>query len=218
MKRRHFTLIEVLIALALFAGLAVTCVSLMQAVAGSMESQSIRSKHVDSLVTLDRTVKKLFTNMVPFRWRDIDNQAVPHFVGASDFMRFAHLNRVNDLNDGGLRFVELFVDDDGNLIANYQTRPFREGTEINETAYRSILSTAVSSVTFQYASVPEDEQASENIAWFEEWEEDRLDIPLSVMMTVTWQDETSETFMWRPAGNSYYERWGAWRNMERTNQ
>ena len=50
--------------------------------------------------------------------------------------------------------------------------------------------------------------------WLEEWDEDRVDIPLAVMTTLTWNDDKKETFLWRTAGNSYYERWGNWRNGE----
>ncbi|MCM8530964.1 MAG: hypothetical protein NE330_07375 [Lentisphaeraceae bacterium] len=216
--KKPFTLIEVIIALALFVGLAISCVTLVHSLTTSMESQNARSKHVESLVLLDRTIKKMFTNMVPFKWRDLDNQAVPHFGGYSDRIRFAYLNRINNLQDGGLRFVELFVNDDAQLVAVYQTRPFREGVEANENAYQSILSEEVDSIEFSYVSVAEGESSSENLEWLEDWDEDRLDIPLGVRITIRWQNEDAESFFWRTAGNSYYERWGAWRNGEQINR
>ena len=85
---------------------------------------------------------------------------------------------------------------------------------MNEDAYVSILADNVENVSFQYATVAEDEKSSEFLEWVEEWEEDRIDIPLAMMVTLTWKDETSETFLWRTAGSGYYERWGAWRNGE----
>ena len=212
--KRNFTLLEILIALALFVGLAVTCSSIILSMTSSMESQQARSKHVDSLVMLDRTLKKMLTHMVKFTWRDEDNQKVPHFMGLQDRIRFVHLNKVNDVNDGGLRFVELAVDEEGRLMANYQTRPFRNGIDINDNAYSSVLSENVSSIVFRYASVEEGETSSETLDWLDEWEEDREDIPLAVLVSVTWQNGDAESFLWRTAGNSYFERWGAWRNYE----
>jgi type II secretory pathway component PulJ len=217
-RKSSFTLIEVLISLGLFAGLAVTCVTLLDSLSDSMDSQNERSKHVESLVLLDRTVKKMFTNMVPFKWRDEDNQIVPHFAGYSDKIRFSYLNRINNLEDGGLRFAELYVDEEEQLVAHYQTRPFRDALEPDSSAYVSVLSEQVESVALSYVSVTENEQGSENLEWLEDWEEDRLDIPLGVKLTVNWLDGTAESFFWRTAGNGYFERWGAWRNGEKINR
>ena len=133
-------------------------------------------------------------------------------------MRFCYLSRINNLEDGGLRFAEIYVNEDYQLVADYQTRPFNEAIELNDNAYQSILSEDVESVSFSYVSVTENEQSSENLEWLDEWEEDRLDIPLAVRMTITWKNEDIENFFWRTAGNSYYERYGAWRNGEKTNR
>ena len=213
-NKNSFTLLEVVIALALFAGLAVTSVTLISRMSSSYETQNERSAHVENLVALDRTLKKMFTNMVKYSWRDEDNQRLPHFTGTSDFMRFVHLNRVNDINDGGLRFVELFLDDQGRFTARYQTRPYRNAEEMNEDAYLSILAENIASVQFDYASVTEDESSSEFMEWLQEWDEEKADIPLAVMVTLNWKDETSETFLWRTAGNGYYERYGDWNNRD----
>ena len=217
-RKAPFTLIEIIIALALFVGLSISCVALVNSMSDSLDTQNQRSERVDSLVLLDRTIRKMFTNMVPFRWRDIDNQPVPHFAGYSDRMRFCYLSRINNLEDGGLRFAEIYVNEDYQLVADYQTRPFNEAIELNDNAYQSILSEDVESVSFSYVSVTENEQSSENLEWLDEWEEDRLDIPLAVRMTITWKNEDIENFFWRTAGNSYYERYGAWRNGEKTNR
>ena len=213
-KRSNFTLLEVMIAIGLFAVLAITCVSLMTTLTGSLAAQQERSAHVDKLVSLDKTLKKMFTNMVQFTWRDQDNERLPHFLGTSDSIRFAYLNRVNNLQDGGLRFVDIYVDDEARLVARYQNRPYRNAEEINEDAYFSVLAENVDSIMFNYASVEEERSSSEYLEWLQEWSDERLDIPLAVMITINWTTNGSETFLWRTAGNSFYERWGAWRNGE----
>ncbi|MCM8539962.1 MAG: prepilin-type N-terminal cleavage/methylation domain-containing protein [Lentisphaeraceae bacterium] len=216
-KKFNFTLIEVMIAIGIFAILAVSCVSLMSSMASSLQVQQERSAHVDSLVRLDKTVKKMFTNMVQFTWRDQDNERLPHFLGLYDSIRFTYLNRVNNMQDGGLRFAEIYIDEEARLVARYQNRPYRNAEEMNEDAYFSVLSEEVESISFNYASVEEDKTSSEELEWLEEWSDERLDIPLAVMFTVKWTEESGkgeETFLWRTAGNSYFERWGAWRNGE----
>ena len=221
MKKNNFTLIEIIIALGLFVALSISCVSLISSMTTSMEVQNDRTEHIDGLVRLDRSLKKMFSNMVQYTWRDENNERLPHFLGLSDSIRLAHLNRVNNLQDGGLRFAEIYVDENSQLIARYQNRPFRNAEELNEDAYISILSESVESIQFDYASVEEDRSSSEDLEWLQEWSDERLDIPLAVMITVNWTEESgkgSETFLWRTAGNSYYERWGAWRNGESINR
>ncbi|MCH2208255.1 MAG: hypothetical protein MK132_20620 [Lentisphaerales bacterium] len=217
-KKIHFTLIEIIIALALFVGLAISCVTLVSSLSDSLDTQSDLSQKVESLVLLDRTIKKMFTNMVPYKWRDADNQTLPHFAGYSNSIRFCYLNRINNFEDGGLRFAEIFLNEDAQLVARYQTRPFTDALEVSENSYTSVLSEGVESIVFNYVSVTENEQSSENLEWLEDWEEDRLDIPLAVRMTITWQNENVENFFWRTACNSYYERYGAWRNGEKINR
>ena len=217
MKKNSFTLIEIIIALGLFVMLSISCVSLIFTMTSSMEVQHERAAHVDSLVRLDKSLKKMFTNMVQFTWRDENNERLPHFLGLANSMRFTYINRVNNLQDGGLRFADIYVDDNGQLLARYQNRPYRNAEELNEDAYISVLSENVESIQFDYASVAEDKSSSEDLEWLQEWSDERLDIPLAVMLTVNWTEESgkgSETFLWRTAGNSYFERWGAWRNGE----
>ncbi len=213
-QKRYFTLLEVMIALALFASLVFLTMVMVGNFTSSLQVQQERSAHIDQLVNLDKSIKKMFTNMVAFSWRDEDGKKIPHFLGTGSSIRFVHLNRVNDLRDGGLRFVELFVDDVGKLVALYQTRPFLNGVEVSQNAYRSVLAENIEEVSFKYASLEDDASTSDKMEWLEEWEDTRLDIPLAVMITVKFRDFGTETFLWRTAGNSFYERCG-WRNGEK---
>jgi len=214
MKRRNFTLMEVIIALGLFVMISLICMTMITSMMNSLESQKKRSKHIQMVTGIDKSVRKMFGNMVEFSWRDEDNQKIPHFFGTMDLVRFVHLNRVNDTDDGGLRFVEIYVDEDQQLVAHYQTRPFLNAEEKSENAYLSVLAEKVESVSFRYASLPENEKTGDTLEWIEEWEDDRLDIPLAMLMTVTWQDENTESFMWRTSANSFYERLRDWKSRD----
>ena len=220
-KRQGFMLIEMVIATSLFALVTLACMQLQSTMVRSFNAQTERSQHIEQLTNLDISFKKMFSNMVPFTWRDEDNQRIPHFQGDPDFIRFAYLTRLNSDIDGGLRFLEIFINDEGHLEVIYQNRPFYNGIEASEEAFSSVLSRDVESISFSYASVMEGKQHSEDLEWIDTWDIERLDIPLAIMVNVTWLaddsgDQKAESFLWRTAGSSYYERLGAWRNGAKT--
>ena len=213
MKRRSFTLIEVMIASGIFALLCLACMKLTSGTLMNYQAQKERSSRIDELILLDKTFRKMVTNMVPFTWRDEDDFKRPFFMGTKDQMRFAQLNRINRAEHGGMRFVELALNENNQLVAYYQTRPFTFGTELTEgKSYFSVLSENVEAIEFYFVSSAEEIDDSSELIWLDEWEEMREDIPLAVLMKVTWQDESQENFMWRTAGNSYYERRAGWEN------
>ena len=218
---KAFTLIEMVIATGLFAIITLVCMKLQSTMVSSFTAQTERSLHIEQLTNLDLSFKKMFSNMVPFTWRDADNQRVPHFQGDSDYLRFAYLTRLNSDLDGGLRFMEIFINDENALEARYQNRPFLDGVESSEEAFSSVLSYDVASISLRYASVAENSQHSQDLEWLEAWDVERTDIPLAILVNVTWiadesGDQKAESFLWRTSSNSYYERLGAWRNGART--
>jgi len=151
--------------------------------------------------------------MVPFTWRDEDDVKKPFFMGFSNVMRFAQVNRINRVEDGGMRFVKLSLNENHQLVAYYQTRPFTYGVELTEgKSYKSVLVEEVKSIEFVYVSAEEGLHDSSELEWLEEWEEMREDIPLAVLIKIRWLDDAEENFMWRTSGNSYYERRASWEN------
>ena len=213
MKKRAFTLVEVMVASGIFAIVCLVCMKLSSGVLMNYQAQKERSHKIQELITLDKTFRKMISNMVPFSWRDEDDFKVPFFVGLNNTMRFAQLNRINRSEDGGMRFVELSLNENNQLVAYYQTRPFTFGTELTEgKSYLSILGEEIESVEFFYVSAEEGTNDSSELIWLEEWQEMREDIPLAVLMKIRWLDQSEENFMWRTSGNSYYERRAGWDN------
>ena len=213
MKRHSFTLIEVMIACGIFAILCLACMKLTSGTLMNYQAQKERSARIDQLLLLDKTFKKMITNMVPFTWRDEDDFKKPFFMGLKDRLRFAQLNRINRAEDGGMRFVELTLNESNQLVAFYQSRPFTYGSELTEGKnYSSILADNVEAIEFYFVSSAEEINDSTELIWLDEWEEMREDIPLAVLLKVKWQDESEENFMWRTASNSYFERRAGWEN------
>ncbi|WDE97676.1 prepilin-type N-terminal cleavage/methylation domain-containing protein [Lentisphaera profundi] len=213
MRNRSFTLIEVIIATGIFALLCILCMKLTSSSLSNYEAQKDRARHISQLVILDKTLRKMFSNMVPFNWRDESGDKQSFFYGAVNEMRFAQLNKVNTLKDGGMRFIELILNEENELVANYQTRPFFNGEELIEGKYyTSLLAKDVEQIEFSYVSAIEESQSSEELEWLNEWLEERQDIPLAILLKVRWRDGSEENFMWRTAASSYDERLAPWDN------
>ena len=124
--------------------------------------------------------------------------------------------------DGGLRLAEIFLNGEKQLVVRYIQRPVFPGDELPQEAMESVLAEGVTEISFRYVSTvqeggsgePGDFSAAE-LQWQDEWEPDRPDIPLAVLLQVTWGDPgITENFFYRTAGNAAYERLGSWKQWE----
>ncbi len=194
-----------MVALSIFVLLIGVLVAFSREVAKSWGRLHREQQRFAELLVLDRTLDTLLTNMVPFRWKDEDGKPLSFFVGQADRVQFATLHRVNDVSEGALRFVDLSVSEN-ELVAIYQDRPIAEGNDANPNACLSVLAQGIEGVDFQYADRVEEDQ----VEWLPEWDTERKEIPLAVMVTVRWQDGRTESWLRRTAGSGYHERWGKW--------
>jgi hypothetical protein len=161
------------------------------------------SRRFDDLLLVDRTLDGIFTNTIPFVWRDENLTQNPVFVGTEEAVTLAYLHQVNRLDDGAIRFCRLGLED-GMLIAWYTERPpFPTDPDVPGVR-RTVLARGVEEVHFSYA-----DYQNGDVIFVEDWG-DRLHAPMAVQLRIDWQDETSTTWLRRTAGTSYYERWGAW--------
>lgn len=217
-RRAQFTLLELTIAVAVFMMVAVALFAYSSQVSDSWSRITLERNRFSELLGLDRAVDGILTNAVPFMWREIDSgltTEVPFVYGASDSLRIAYLHKLNDGDEGAIRFVELSVDD-GELRATYTSRPFISWDEVDDALKTvSVLATGVESISFQYADWSSDvsDEWESRMFWTDEWEteeSERTDIPLAVKMTVVWEDGRQECWMRRTMGNSFRERYGTW--------
>jgi hypothetical protein len=206
----RFTLLEVIIAVTLLLLIVVALVSFGREMARSWEK--LRGEHARfrALLTLDRALDGLLSNAVPFTWPNEDGEAVPFFVGEPEYLRLVSLHPVTQADEGALRFAEMFVRD-GLLEVAYTVRPYREVIEDSEQVRTTVLATGVERVEFAYADWSGDESGDwgNRLLWVDEWDVERQELPLAVMMTVHWDDGRVESWLRRLA-SGYRERWGKW--------
>ena len=215
-RRRHFTLLELAIAVTIFMMVAVALFAFSGHVSSSWGSITTERNRQAELLAMDRTLDSILSNAVPFLWREREDgivQVVPFIVAEADVLRIAYLHRLNDTAEGSLRFVELFLED-GELKALYTDRPFINWEDIADDRKKvSVISTGVESISFLYADFSSDvsEAWRDRLVWRDSWETEdskRKDIPLAIQIRVKWQDGREESWLRRTMGNSYRERYG----------
>lgn len=220
MIRRRFTLIEILIAVAIFTLVMLTLYGFGRQVTRGWERIRRDQHRLSDLMTLDRALDTMLGNAVPFLWPDPDAGDPPPdrlvFAGHQDWLLLTTLQRaaVED-SDGAIRFVLLSVED-GQLLARYHSRPFRHWRDVGEAGRVAVLATGVDRVEFQYADFTPGDNAEwdSRLEWTSEWDTNpdlpREEIPLAIMITVVWQDGRVESWLRRTAGQGYRERYGKW--------
>ncbi len=215
-RHRHFTLLELAIAVTIFMMVAVALFAFSGHVSSSWGSITTERNRQAELLAMDRTLDSILSNAVPFLWREREDgivQVVPFIVAEADVLRIAYLHRLNDTAEGSLRFVELFLED-GELKALYTDRPFINWEDIADDRKKvSVISTGVESISFLYADFSSDvsEAWMDRLFWRDSWETEdsgRKDIPLAIQIRVKWQDGREESWLRRTMGNSYRERYG----------
>ena len=202
---RLFTLLELMVALAIFVLLVGVLVAFSREVTKSWGRLHREQQRFSGLMVLDRTLDGILSNAVPFSWKDEDGNTVPVFVGEPGRLQIATVHALQDLADGALRFVELSLQD-GQLTALYQQRPFVDPGVDAEGAGVSVLAVGVDSLSFRYA----DWVGEDGLQWFDEWDPERKALPLAITVTVRWTDGRVEAWVRRTAGNGFRERWGKW--------
>ncbi len=220
--RAHaFTLLELIIAVAVFSMVAVALFTFSSGVSGAWAQLTSERGRFSETLQLDRAVNSIFPYAVPFTWRDPDsetNQELPFIVATDSMLRIAYLHQFNDAEEGALRFVQIELRD-GDLVATYADRPFINwDTAPQDRIQTSILASGVASVSFQYADHVNDpaEEWRARLFWRTDWDDpddeddDREDIPLAIQMSVQWADGRAETWLRRTMGVSYRERYGTW--------
>jgi len=178
------------------------------AITGSWERLNVEREHFSAVMTLDRTLDTMLSNVIPFRWRDSENAPIGSFQGTFERVAFVYRHRLNTVNDGALRNVVLFLEDN-TFYAVYQARPFLDlyGAP-GPNAETAVLAEDIERVEFQYA----DWDSEQSITWTDEWnpEGERLDVPPGVRIDVFWQDGYQESWLRRTAGSGFDEQLGDW--------
>lgn len=218
--RRHpFTLLEVLIATILFAGLSFALFGYSSYATSAWQQLQVRRNQLAEVLTVDRALQGILPHVIPFNWPDPDAETIteiPFLVANPDSLRCAYLHRLNDLEEGAIRFCEIFVADN-NLLIRYSDRPFINWEDAGDRVWTSTIAENVESIQFQYADWQADITADnwqDRAIWTDTWENtddnERFDVPLAVSIQINWLDGRSHTWFRRTMGNGYRERFGKW--------
>lgn len=211
-RRRSFTLVEIVVAMAIMTvvGLIIGSAS---AIFYNSYRRSVQSgERLREYLAIDRICDDGLRNMVPFRWRDADNESRFVFSGEAERLLFTALRRADGDTPGGLIFIRLSLEEN-DLVAEYSFYPRLpwaeeedEEGEIGEFR-REVLARNVSSISFLYAE--ESGEDDHSLEWLELWEEEEHDaIPLAIQLTVEWLDGTREQWLRRAAGVAGRSRFG----------
>lgn len=209
-RTHQFTLLEMLIALIIFAMIATVLFASGNAVTQSWLQLNEVEARFQEVMEIERVVESTFSHAIPFNWRDEDRNEVPFFLGTSESVRLAYKHTINSNYEGGIRFVEFEVDD-GKLKAYYRDRP--SFSFDNADVFEAVLAEGVDRVEFQYA----DWSPNDDLQWLEEWDplademNIRREIPLAIYINIFWKDSSRDSWLRRTSGSGQFERFGSWR-------
>lgn len=200
--RKNFTLLELVLATAIFAVLMVTSGLGLLAIQQSWKKIHYHSERLKSILAIDRVVELSFRNIIPFSWPEKDTKTEKSvFVGDSDKILFGTLHRINKGDANALRFITLYAQD-GKLIAEYRNTPIIKDNKEDAGIQTEVLATGISAVSFLYLSYGE----SETLEWIDDWDEEKnqlnkVSLPVGVQMTVQWENGDSYSWLRRTAGS-----------------
>lgn len=202
----RFTLIEVILAVAIFALAASTVTGILFSVEKSYNSIRAQNQLLELKLNLETFSDNAFRNIVPFNWPDSEHLKKRQiFLGEPSRMIFAYLHPSFGNAETGLRFVELFVTDSV-LYARWrpQVLLYWNDSDFEENSFTEALAENVKNVSFTYA-----DKENNEIVWYENYDsEAKESIPLAIAMTVELNDGTVLKYLRRTAGNSFYSTFG----------
>ena len=161
---------------------------------------------LEKLQNIDRIADYAFKNMVPFHWPNAENRDQEIFRGDPNSILFAYLHRNTNADGGGIRFLELRLEDK-KLVACYRKTPmlyWLGEPQNDDTVRKEVLAENIEELRFEYA-----EREGDDIIWYQDWDEENFtQIPLAVFLYVKFSDGTEEQWLRRTAGSGFNSSFG----------
>ena len=202
-----FTLLELILATAIFAILSISAGMGVMAVQQNWRKIHEHSEKLKNLMAIDRVVESSFRNIIPFTWPEEGTyKEISVFQGEPDKILYASIHRINEGDNNALRFIRLF-NDNGNLVAEYRNSPIIADDDDNTGIRREVLSQNVKKLSFLYLSMDETGQ----IQWKDDWDEkaeNQDPVPIAVQMNIEWENGESCSWLRRTAGAGKNESLG----------
>ena len=200
-----FTLVEVIIALGIFAVVSLLIATTLFTMQRSWSRIKKQTKSLKAYQTIDRVVDYAFRNAIPFKWQDKNLKNSLVFKGDSNEVILAYLHRVTNIKKGGIRFIKLVLEND-NLVAYYRHTPvlYWLKEDSASTCQKEVIAHDVENLSFLYA-----ERDENGITWSTDWNEAiEKNIPLGIQMTIKFKDGRKVSWLRRTAGNSFETEYG----------
>ncbi len=209
-RLHFFTLLELVLATAIFAMLVFSAGLGIMSVQQSWRRIHYSSEKLKNLMAIDRLVELTFRNIIPFTWPDeTEEKEKPVFKGDKNAILFATIHRINEGDSNAIRFIRLYLEN-GALIAEYRDTPIVEGGKNDDGSgiRRETLATGIVSLSFLYLNNSE----SEELEWSDDWQEEDPDmenaLPSGIQMTVEWENGSRYSWLRRTAGSGKNESLG----------
>ncbi|MDD3119544.1 MAG: prepilin-type N-terminal cleavage/methylation domain-containing protein [Victivallales bacterium] len=215
MKRRRtsFTLIELVVATAVFMLVAATAV--MALYAGQSTWRRIRQHHrrLNEYIALDRIADTVVRNTVPFKWQNESLADKVVFTGDADFLLLTALRAGHE--NGAFLFLKLYYNEnDKTVVAEYRNAPLLPWLETKNSTpdtrtyprHTEVVASQVASLKFLYLIIDDNELQN-----LEDWDEESTDngnLPVAIQITVTWEDGTVKSWLRRVGGTSCFGKYG----------
>lgn len=205
-RKNNFTLVELVCAM-----LVMMVVALVIGTAGSSFYNGYRRSNeavarLKERMAIDRVWDSALVNMIPFKWKDDNNESRYVFEGKSDELLLTTLRRVYSSDPSAITFIRFKVEDEKLIVvySNYPMLPWEE-EEPSAVTQSEVIAENVAHISFQYAEQGEDNE----IEWLEEWEEEEhTTLPLAIRMTVEWKNGAKEYWLRRTCGVNYNSNFG----------
>lgn len=205
-KSNSFTLLEMIVAIAIFAVVMSIAGMSFVSVRKSWQSVYENGRELEALLKIDRVVDTCFRNVIPMHWRDNKtNKDRTVFMGQEDAVYMATRHRITGTDFSAIRFIKLYQEDD-KLIAEYRKSPILYWDENALGLKKEVLASKIEKITFLYGDMSENDVVSWNGSWQEE--KPRNFMPLAVQLKVEWKNGVTEQWLRRTSGSGQFETLG----------
>ncbi len=189
--KKNFSLIEIVVGIAIFSLIMLTVMISTNSIIQTRNKVSYNKNQLNAYKQLDNIFNNCVRNAIPFHWNNKNNAKTSIFQGKNNNVTFAYQHRIHSVNEGGIRFISLYLENN-QLMAKYNKTPILWWDEQTKGKTESLIEN-ISSISFLYAEKNDDGE----IVLLEEWDEEKSEIPLAIQIEVTWENGISKRWLKR---------------------
>ncbi len=204
-SERGFTLVEMMAAVGVLLMVGMVIGVSVNGFYRTYQSVKRAGDELNVYLKIDRLADNIFRNTIPFKWKNDQDEEKIVFRGSVDELYLASQSRAYSGEYGAFVFARIFLED-GKLICEYSPVPYLPWTEgENVNLKREVVAEKIKNLKFTYAAFDENNE----VEWIDEYnEDDYIDVPIGIMMTLDFEDGRSEVWLRRTAGQSGWTQLG----------